>query len=126
MKIWLQKESYMNAHEMYELLVKLSTALKEVLVGGTGGMIAYMVEYKRQKALIPEHKWSSGTMVIHIFIGSFIAYIAGTFMAADMTYRDGLIGLIGLTSYSLIGLLESNFTKWAIDVFMAMIGRKHD
>lgn len=126
MKIWLQKESYMNAHEMYELLIKLSTALKEVLVGGTGGMIAYMVEYKRQKALIPEHKWSSGTMVIHIFIGSFIAYIAGTFMAADMTYRDGLIGLVGLTSYSLIGLLESNFTKWAIDVFMAMIGRKHD
>ena len=126
MKIWLQKESYMNVHEMYELLVKLSTALKEVLVGGTGGMIAYMVEYKRQKALIPEHKWSSGTMVIHIFIGSFIAYIAGTFMAADMTYRDGLIGLVGLTSYSLIGLLESNFTKWAIDVFMAMIGRKHD
>lgn len=124
MKIWLQKESYMNAHEMYELLVKLSTALKEVLVGGTGGMIAYMVEYKRQKALIPEHKWSSGTMVIHIFIGSFIAYIAGTFMAADMTYRDGLIGLVGLTSYSLIGLLESNFTKWAIDVFMAMIGSK--
>ena len=126
MKIWLQKESYMNAHEMYELLIKLSTALKEVLVGGTGGMIAYMVEYKRQKALIPEHKWSSGGMIIHIFIGSFIAYIAGTFMAADMTYRDGLIGLIGLTSYSLIGLLESNFTKWAIDVFMAMIGRKHD
>lgn len=124
MKIWLQKESYMNAHEMYELLVKLSIALKEVLVGGTGGMIAYMVEYKRQKALIPEHKWSSGTMVIHIFIGSFIAYIAGTFMAADMTYRDGLIGLVGLTSYSLIGLLESNFTKWAIDVFMAMIGGK--
>lgn len=124
MKIWLQKESYMNAHEMYELLVKLSTALKEVLVGGTGGMIAYMVEYKRQKALIPEHEWSSGAMVIHIFIGSFIAYIAGTFMAADMTYRDGLIGLVGLTSYSLIGLLESNFTKWAIDVFMAMIGGK--
>ena len=126
MKIWLQKESYMSAHEMYELLIKLSTALKEVLVGGTGGMIAYMVEYKRQKALIPEHKWSSGTMVIHIFIGSFIAYIAGTFMAADMTYRDGLMGLIGLTSYSLVGLLESNFTKWAIEVFMAMIGRKHD
>lgn len=124
MKIWLQKESYMNAHEMYELLIKLSTALKEVLVGGTGGMIAYMVEYKRKKALIPEHEWSSGGMIIHIFIGSFIAYIAGTFMAADMTYRDGLIGLVGLTSYSLVGLLESNFTKWAIDVFMAMIGGK--
>ena len=114
----------MNAHETYELLVKLLAALKEVLVGGTGGMIAYMVEYNRQKALVPEHKWSSGSMVIHIFIGSFVAYIAGTFMAADMTYRDGLIGLVGLTSYSLVGLLESNFTRWAIDVFMAMIGNK--
>ena len=114
----------MNAHETYELLVKLVAALKEVLVGGTGGMIAYMVEYKRQKALVPEHKWSSGGMIIHIFIGSFVAYIAGTFMAADMTYRDGLIGLVGLTSYSLVGLLESNFTRWAIDVFMAMIGNK--
>lgn len=114
----------MNAQEMYELLVKLSIAFKEALVGGIGGMVAYMVEYKRQKALIPEHKWSSGTMVIHIFIGSFIAYIAGTFMTADMTYRDGLIGLVGLTSYSLVGLLESNFTKWVIDVFIAMIGGK--
>ena len=116
----------MTAEELIAIAVKLSTALKEVLVGGTGGMIAYMVEYKRQKALVPEHKWSSGGMIIHIFIGSFIAYIAGTFMAADMTYRDGLIGLIGLTSYSLVGLLESNFTKLAIEVFMAMIGKKHD
>lgn len=114
----------MNAHETYELLVKLTAALKEVLVGGTGGMIAYMVEYKRQKLAVPEYKWSSGSMIIHIFIGSFVAYIAGTFMAADMTYRDGLIGLVGLTSYTLVGLLESNFTKWAIDVFMAMIGNK--
>ena len=114
----------MNAHETYELLVKLTAALKEVLVGGTGGMIAYMVEYKRQKLAVPDHKWSSGGMIIHIFIGSFVAYIAGTFMAADMTYRDGLIGLVGLTSYTLVGLLESNFTKWAIDVFMAMIGNK--
>lgn len=116
----------MNTHETYELLVKLTAALKEVLIGGTGGMIAYMVEYKKQKALVPEYKWSSGGMIIHIFIGSFIAYIAGTFMAADMTYRDGLIGLVGLTSYTLVGLLESNFTKWAIDVFMAMIGNKID
>lgn len=114
----------MTADEIIAIAIKIATALKEALVGGTGGMIAYMVEYKRQKTLVPEHKWSSGTMVIHIFIGSFIAYIAGTFMAADMTYRDGLIGLVGLTSYSLIGLLESNFTKWAIDVFMAMIGGK--
>lgn len=45
-------------------------------------------------------------------------------MAADMTYRDGLIGLIGLTSYSLVGLLESSFTKWAVEVFMAMLGGK--
>ena len=114
----------MNTHEKYELLMKLIAALKEVLVGGTGGMIAYMVEYKRQKLTVPEYKWSSGSMIIHIFIGSFVAYIAGTFMAADMTYRDGLIGLVGLTSYTLVGLLESNFTKWAIDVFMAMIGNK--
>ena len=114
----------MSAHETYEVLVKLTAALKEVLVGGTGGMIAYMVEYKRQKLAVPDHKWSSGGMIIHIFIGSFVAYIAGTFMAADMTYRDGLIGLVGLTSYTLVGLLESNFTKWAIDVFMAMIGNK--
>lgn len=122
MRICVWKESCMTAEEIFAIAIKIATALKEMLVGGTGGMIAYMVEYKRQKALVPEHKWSSGGMIIHIFIGSFIAYIAGTFMAADMTYRDGLIGLIGLTSYSLVGLLESNFTKWAVNVFMAMIG----
>ena len=36
----------MNAHETYDLLVKLCAVLKEVLVGGVGGMVAYMVEYK--------------------------------------------------------------------------------
>ena len=116
----------MTAEQIFDAVVKLTVALKEILVGGTGGMIAYMVEYKRQKALVPEHKWSSGTMIIHIFIGSFVAYVAGTFMPPDMTYRDGLIGLVGLTSYSLVGLMESNFTKYAMNVLMAMIGNKND
>lgn len=115
----------MSANEVYELLVKIFHAMKEILVGGLGGVVAYMVEYKRIKSANENHQWNHASMVIHLFIGSFMAYVAGSFMAHDMTYRDGLIGLIGLTSYTIVGLIESRFAAWVIDIIMAVVGGKN-
>lgn len=114
----------MTADELLIVLSKLWRAIQELVVGGTGGVIAYMVEYKRAKAADDEHKWSSGAMLIHIFMGSFMAYVVGSFMPHDMTYRDGLIGLVGLTSYSVIGLIESRFSTLLVDIVMAIFGGK--
>lgn len=114
----------MTANEIMLVLTKIWGAIQELVVGGTGGMIAYMVEYKRAKTVDDNHKWSKGTMCIHIFMGSFMAYVVGSFMPHDMTYRDGLIGLVGLTSYSVIGLIESRFSAWIVDVVMALFGGK--
>lgn len=115
----------MTANELYEILVKIGHALQEIIVGGVGGMVAYMVEFKRARTANENHKWNSASMVMHIFMGSFMAYVAGSFMPHDMVYRDGLIGLIGLTSYTIIGLIESRFATWLIDIIMAVLGGKN-
>lgn len=110
----------MNADELLLLLTKIWHAMHELVIGGTGGVVAYMVEYSRNKKVDAEHKWGWVSMFMHLFMGSFIAYIAGTFMGHDMLYRDGLIGLVGLTSYTIIGLLESRFSAWFVNVVMAL------
>ncbi len=116
----------MNANDIVVVVTKLWSAIQELTVGGIGGIVAYMVEYKRAKAADDEHKWSNMTMWIHLFMGSFMAYVVGQFMPADMTYRDGLIGLVGLTSYSIIGLVENRFATWLVDIVMAVSGGNKD
>jgi len=112
----------MNAHDIAEILTKLAGSLKDVLVGGTGGLVMYFVENKRLKANGVDAKMNIGAMFINVFIGSFVAYVIGTSIGPDVSYRDGIIALIGMCSYSIVGLLESRFTQWVVDVFMALIG----
>jgi len=112
----------MHAQEILDILIKLATSLKDVLVGGTGGLVMYFVENKRLKTNGIDAKMNLGSMFVNVFIGSFAAYVIGSSIGPDVSYRDGIIALIGMCSYSIVGLLESRFTQWAVDVFMALIG----
>ena len=112
----------MSAHESYEILLKLTSSLKDVFMGGTGGLVMYFVENKRLKANGIDAKMNVGAMFVNVFIGSFVAYAIGSSIGADVAYRDGIIALIGMCSYSIVGLLESRFTQWVVDVLMALFG----
>jgi len=112
----------MNAQEIVDILIKLGTSFKDILIGGTGGLVMYFVENKRLKVNGVEAKMNLGSMFINVFIGSFVAYVIGSSIGPDVSYRDGIVALIGMCSYSIVGLLESRFTQWAVDVFMALIG----
>lgn len=108
----------MQHHEIYDILVKVLIALKDVLLGGAGGVIAYMFNYSRQKEELEDIKWSYQTMFINLCIGAFVAYSLGTFVPITTVGRDGIIGLIGVTSYAILGIIESRFAKEVVDRLM--------
>jgi len=112
----------MSANEIYSIVTQIVAGTKDILVGGTGGLMMYFVENKRMRDKGMEAKLDIGQMFINIFIGSFVAYVIGGSIAADVAYRDGIIAVIGMCSYSIVGLLESRFTQWIVEVFMAVIG----
>jgi len=116
----------MNAHDIAEILTKLAGSLKDVLVGGTGGLMMYFVENKRMKERGVEAKMDVGQMFVNIFIGSFVAYVIGSSIDSHTPYRDGIVAVIGMCSYSIVGLLESRFTQWIVGVFMAILGEGKD
>lgn len=104
----------MHDNNGYELMVKLFIAFKDIILGGFGGIVAYMFDYSRQKKSI-EVRWSNGAMFINLFIGAFVAYSFGTFIPVEIHGRDGIIGLIGVTSYAILGIVESRFARIIID-----------
>lgn len=112
----------MSANEIIDVATKLASGMKDVLVGGTGGLIMYFVENKRMKDKGIDAKLDIGQMFINIFVGSFVAYVIGSSIDMTTPYRDGIVAVIGMCSYSIVGLLESRFSKWIVGVFMALIG----
>lgn len=105
----------MQNNEIADLILKIAVALKDVLLGGAGGVIAYMFDFSKQKKELPEMRWSNHAMFINLCIGAFVAYSLGTFIPMDLQGRDGLIGLIGVTSYAILGIIESRFAKILLD-----------
>ena len=116
----------MSANEIYNIASQLVASMKDILVGGTGGLMMYFVENRRLKEKGVDAKIDIGQMFINIFIGSFVAYVIGSSIAIDTPYRDGIIAVVGMCSYSIVGLLESRFTQWVVGVFMALIGEGKD
>jgi len=116
----------MSANEIYRVVSQLVASVKDILVGGTGGLMMYFVENRRLKEKGIDAKMDVGQMFINIFIGSFVAYVIGSSIAIDTPYRDGIIAVVGMCSYSIVGLLESRFTQWVVGVFMAILGEGKD
>lgn len=112
----------MSANEIYNIVTQIIAGTKDILVGGTGGLMMYFVENKRMRDKGMEAKLDIGQMFINIFIGSFVAYVIGSSIAPDTMYRDGIVAVIGMCSYSIVGLLESRFTQWIVGIFMAFVG----
>ena len=112
----------MSASELIDVITKLASSMKDVLVGGTGGLLMYFVENKRMKDRGIDAKLDIRQMFINIFVGSFVAYVIGSSIDMTTPYRDGIVAVIGMCSYSIVGLLESRFSKWIVGVFMALIG----
>jgi len=98
-----------------DLMAKIFDAFKEIILGGAGGIVAYMFDYQRQRKALADIPFSFSAMFINMCIGAFVAYSLGSFIDHSVSGRDGYIGLIGVTSYAILGIVESRFAKIIID-----------
>jgi len=104
----------MTLKETLEIMIDVAVALKNVLLGGAGGIVAYMYDYSRTKKMNKEIEWSNSAVIINMFIGAFVASSLATFIPAYVTGRDGLVAFIGVSSYAILGIVESRFAKYIL------------
>lgn len=89
--------------------------IKDIVLGMTGGMIAYLFDYSKARRTGDESfQFMVSSMLINMALGAFVAYTVGTMLPADISYRDAIIGFSGVTAYNILLLAESKFAEWLI------------
>ena len=106
-----------NADGINYVIAFFNTA-KDVILGSMGGIAAYMFDYSKQKKIHSDVKWSNSAMIINMFLGGFVANAMGSFIPLDLNGRDGIIGFIGVSSYAILGIVESRFAQIILDKVM--------
>lgn len=98
-----------------ETILNILKACKEVLLAGTGGIVAYLYDYTKISKSNLDHKWSNKAFVINTVLGAFVGYVIGSLIPMDVTYRDAIIAFSGVSAFTIIGIIESRFAVWLIE-----------
>ena len=113
----------MVRNETIELVLNLAKAGKEIILAGTGGVVAYLYDYTRMSKTNKEHKWSNKALFINTILGAFVGYTVGSVIPMDVTYRDAIIAFSGVSAFTIIGVIESRFAVFIIE---RLTGKKLD
>ena len=113
----------MVRNETIELVLNLAKAGKEIILAGTGGVVAYLYDYTRMSKTNEEHKWSNKALFINTILGAFVGYTVGSVIPMDVTYRDAIIAFSGVSAFTIIGVIESRFAVFIIE---RLTGKKLD
>ena len=113
----------MVRNETIELIINVAKAGKEIILAGTGGVVAYLYDYTRVSRTNDEHKWSNKALFINTILGAFVGYVIGSLIPIDVTYRDAIIAFSGVSAFTIIGIVESRFAVYIIE---RLTGKKLD
>lgn len=102
------------------LTVQLLQTLKDIGIGLIGGAIGYLMKYNKNKQTNPEYKVSFLLLFINIMIGGYTAYMFGSLIPADASYKDFALGAIGVSSYPILSFIESN----GVNVLISILEKK--
>ena len=94
----------------------------DIIVGLIGGAIGYFLKYSKKKTQDPEHKLSFMLLFVNIMIGGYTAYMFGSLIPVEATYRDFLIGAIGVSSYPILSFIESNAVVYLVKILENKFG----
>ena len=103
---------------MEDLMREILKNFKDALLGGAGGLVAYLYHYSNARDKDAEVKMDWVVFVINGIVGAFMAYSLGGFIPHTLEFRDGLIGMVGVTGFGLMGAIESKFVNNFISKFM--------
>ena len=101
-------------NDSFKIFLEVISIFKDILIGGFGGVVAYMYDYNKAKRNLTDMKWSNSALFINSCLGAFVAYTVGAFIPMDVPGRDGIIGFAGVTSYAILGIIESRFAEMII------------
>ena len=113
----------MVRNETVELVLNIVKAGKEIILAGTGGVVAYLYDYTRIVKTNDMHKWSNKALFINTIIGAFVGYVVGSLVPMEVTYRDAIIAFSGVSAFTIIGIVESRFAVFIIE---RLTGKKFD
>ena len=94
------------------LLQEIASSLKDATVGGIGGLVAYLYHYSKNKTADPTITMDIAAFAINGIVGAFMSYCFGGAIPTDLAYRDGIVGIIGVVGFGLMGLIESKFISF--------------
>lgn len=90
---------------------------KDALIGGVGGLVAYLYHFSQSRHTDPSIRIDAVAFLINGIVGAFMAYCFGDLVSDSYEYRDGIIGLIGVMGFGLMGAIESKFLDSIINKF---------
>jgi hypothetical protein len=102
------------------LFIQILHMFKDVLLGMIGGLIAYLLKYKREKEKNSSYIFSWVSLFINVIIGGYVSYLFGTVIDPQWQYKDFVIGSVGVASYPILIWIEAN----ALDVILKKAGIK--
>ena len=101
--------------ETIDIALSVFKASKEILLAGSGGVVAYLYDYTRISKEDDTYRWSNKAMVINMVLGAFVGYVIGSLIPVDVTYRDAIIAFSGVSAFTIIGIIESRFAQFIIE-----------
>lgn len=104
--------------ELLDIAQRVVVQAKDVLHSGLGAGVAFMYGHSKEKMRDRSIKISYTLLFIHLIIGFFLGYVLGDFIPKDLQYRDGMLCLIGVASYRLLGVLQNKVIDTVIDKFL--------
>ena len=93
------------------LVSDIVKTFKDALLGGAGGLVVYLYHYAKSKEGDADIKLDWITFIINGVVGAFMAFALGDIIPDSLAYRDGLVGLIGVVGFGLMGAVESKFVE---------------
>ena len=90
-----------------DLIVEILKNCKDALLGCSGGLVAYLYHFSQHREKDSEAKFDLVTFIINGVVGGFMAFVMGGLVPTTLDYRDGLIGLVGVVGFGLMGAVES-------------------
>jgi hypothetical protein len=88
--------------------IQILHVFKDVLLGMIGGLIAYLLKYKREKEKNDSYVFSWVSLFINIILGGYVSYLFGTVIDPQWQYKDFVIGSVGVASYPILIWIEAN------------------
>jgi len=113
----------MVRNDTIDLIVNIAKAGKEILLAGSGGVVAYLYDYTRMSKVNEEHRWSNKALVINTILGAFVGYVIGSLIPLEVYYRDAIIAFSGVSAFTILGIVESRFATMIIE---KLTGKKLD